>query len=162
MKIIFTKNTTIISKLIRWGLKESVSHVAIVFDNKIVFHSNFIGTNIQWFNEFKKHNNVVLTLVYDMSLDEEELIYQDVIDKNIAKQYDYTAFLFFTFRTILHKLFGTKYPIKNPANRSWAWICTEAIGSLPNRFQPKTPIDLSITSPYSLYIALGGPLASQK
>lgn len=156
MRIIFTRNSTLLSKIIRAGLKEPVSHVAIVFDDKIVFHSNLKGTHIEWFNEFKKKSDVVYTLSYDLSLEEEEAIYQSVIDKNISKPYDFSAFLFFAYRAFMHKVFGTDYPITNPANKSWAWICVEAVGSLPEKFQPKTPIDLSMTSPYSLYILLGG------
>ena len=74
MKISFTKNNSILSKLIRWVFDEPASHVIFSFDDdKWIIHSNLIGVNIRYYSAFMKSGStkIVDTLEYDLSLIEE-------------------------------------------------------------------------------------------
>jgi len=155
MKIIFTKNTSCLSKLIRWGLNEPVSHVAIVFDDKIVFHSNLPGVRVEWYNSFKRSNEIVFEKQYDMPLYEEEALYQQVIDENDKKTYDFSGFLYFIWRGALRKFLKKPFPSSNKKNNPNLDFCVELIGKLRQQL-PALPSDeeLAIMTPYGLYTRL--------
>lgn len=151
MKIIFTKGNSILSKLICWGLNEPVSHVAFVFDDKIVFHSNLLGLHIEWFNTFKKKCQIIFEIDYNTDLENEEDIYQEVISINDGKSYDFAAFFYFIWRGFLYKFFNKPIPIVNKWNNEHQDLCVEVI----RYFNKQLPIkDLSIISPYKLYLIL--------
>lgn len=150
MKIIWTKSSLPLSKLIRWGLKEESSHIAIVFDDKIVFQSNLFGVHIDWFNSFKKKCTIVYEIEQKLPLEQEEAIYQAIINKDDGKSYDYKAFAYFIWCGILKKFFNKPLPAVNKWNNVDSFICVELLsllpeGSFPN--QEKLPKDLSMMSP---------------
>lgn len=154
MKIIFTKSKLPLSWFVRWGLEEDVSHVAIVFDNKIVFHSNLYGLHIEWYNTFKKHNEVVYEIEYDLPLEQEEAMYQAVIDANDGKSYDYKAFMYFVWCGFKRKFFNTPLPATNKWDRENSLLCVEVLALLPRDILSdlnKLPKDLSMMSPKTAY-----------
>lgn len=152
MKLIFTRSRAPLSVLIRWGLKEPVSHFAIVFDDKVVFHSNLLGTHINWFNSFKKSCEVVYTLDRNLSLEAEEQVYQSIIDKNIDKSYDFKAFAYFVWRVILWRLLGKPLPEKNTWAKNGQFLCTGLAAELPPEYFPELDgvQDTEMISPYQI------------
>ena len=154
MQIIFTKSNSAVSRLIRWISNEPVSHVAIVFDGKLVFHSNLLGVHIKWYNSFKKHNEIVFEKTYDLSLDKEEELYQQIINQFDEAPYDYGALLYFTYRGCLYKFFGLPMPKNNILGSKQAFLCSEILGCLGNYVIPKPEFDLQITTPYQIYLWL--------
>lgn len=154
MKLIWTKSRQPLSILIRWGLKEPVSHFAIVFDNKIVFHSNLLGAHIDWFNYFKTQCDVVFEKDFNLSLDVEENIYQSILDKNVGKKYDFKAFAYFIWRGILWRFLNIPFPEKNKWAKDGAFLCTGLAAELPVQEFPELNgiKDTEMTSPYQLYL----------
>lgn len=148
MKIIFTKNHLPLSKFIRWGLNEPVSHMAVVFDDKIVFHSNFKGIHIEWFETFKKSNEIVYEVNFNLTLDKEEEIYQDIITKNDGKGYDYAALLYLVYKGLMHKMFKTPLPTDNKWASKNKFFCIELL-SLFKQIEIDTNIEVS--TPYQVY-----------
>jgi len=153
LKLIFTKGTSPLSWLIRHGLKEPVSHFAIVFDDKFVIHSNLYGVGLKWFSTFTKHAEVVYEIEYKVMNQVEENIYSDIMNNCDASPYDWTAFIYFLYRALLFRVLGKPIPKTNPWGRNNAFLCTELASQLPTYICPRGD-DLAITSPYSLYKSL--------
>jgi len=156
MKLLWVKGHTPLSKLIMWGLEEPVSHFAILFDEKIIFHSNLMGVHIEWYNSFLKNHDIVKEMDLDLDLAREEEIYQAVIDQYDGKSYDYGAFLYFTYRGFLKKLFKIPLPQKNPWGSKDAFLCNEMVQAFPDCICPPAikAMDLSMKSPYQVWLLL--------
>lgn len=160
MKLIWTRNSSPLSQLIRWGLQEPVSHFAIVFDNKIVFHANLYGAHIEWYNTFRKNNEVVLEKDYPLSLEQEELVYQSIIDRLDGSRYDIRALIFFVTAIAANRYLGLAMPARNHFQSSDALLCTALVQSLPSWVVPNLKTlegkDLEIISPYQIYQVANG------
>lgn len=156
MKLLFVKSEMPLSKLIRWGLKEPVSHFAIEFDNKIVFHSNLLGTSIDWSNNFRSSHDVVCSIECNVSLELEEQVYQSILDKNCGKGYDFKAFAYFMWRAALFRFFGIAFPAKNAWAEDGKFLCTGLSVEIPESIIPKikTIEDPEMISPFQLYLKL--------
>lgn len=153
MKLIWTRSTLPLSVLIRKGLGEPVSHFGIVFDNGIVFHSNLLGTHIEWYGAFSKHCEIVFQKEYNLTLDDEEAIFQSILNTYDDKGYDYGAFFYFCWRALLYRTLGKPFPARNEWNSGNKFLCTELAGTLPDAMVSAKikAQDLSIISPYRLY-----------
>jgi hypothetical protein len=164
VKLIWTKSSSPLSILIRWALNEPCSHVAIVFDNKIVFHSNLLGLHIEWFNTFKKKIDIVLEKDFPMPLAEEEALYQSIINKEDGKSYDFKAFFYFTWRALLRKFFKVPLPEKNEWDNPACDICIESIRYLQGYLSTELPSDqrMSIMTPYELALILAAQPPKQQ
>ena len=154
MRVVFTKCDTPISKLIRWGLEEPISHVGFEFDNSLVVHSSISGICIQTSSKFYSENTKVFSVDILTVNDREAL--STLIKKSRYKFYDYPAFLYLCWRGFLKKFFNKNFPRKNKFNIRNSEICTEVIGlikdiDLQNKLKN---VDLSITSPYQLYLLI--------
>jgi hypothetical protein len=156
VKILFVKSNLLGSKIIRWGLNEESSHVAIQF-NSLIVHSSVFGVSLVWNKSFYKHYKVVNELDYSDRLDlrEEDKVFCGIMDNYDESRYDYSALIYFIFRGLLKKLFKIPFPNKNPLNEANSFLCTELISKLPKRLT--VDIDYSITSPDRLY-----PLLKEK
>lgn len=156
MKLIWTKSKLPLSIAIRGLLQEPVSHFGIVFDNGIVFHSNLLGTHIEWYGSFTKHCEIVYSLDYPMSLEEEEAVYRNILNTYDGRGYDFGALFYFAYSAVKHRLFGTPLEIKNKWATSDSYLCTELAGTLPDSIVPASlkSEDLSIVSPYQLYLKI--------
>jgi hypothetical protein len=153
MKLIWTKNKMPLSWLIRWGLDEPVSHFAIVFDDRLVFHSNLIGVHLKWYETFKKSQEIVFSIDIKLPLEQEERVYLDVIGTHDGRPYDYKAFFYFMWRGFLRKFFGNEMPKTSSMNENKAFLCTELAFALLNLLKlNEKELDLSITSPFQLYL----------
>jgi hypothetical protein len=153
MKLIWTKNTSVLSKLIRGVLGEPVSHFGVVFDNKLVFHSNLLGAHVEWFETFKRTNTIVFEIERGLALEGEEAVYQAILDVQTGRGYDYGALGYFTYRALLKRLAGVPLPTQNQWQTAAKLLCTEIAQVLPDAVVPAAlkQKDLSIVSPYQLY-----------
>lgn len=153
MRLIWTKSNLPLSKMIRWLLDEPVSHFGIVFDNGIVFHSNLLGVHLDWYKHFETTCDIVYNIEMSLSLQEEELIYLNILNKYTGKPYDFKALFYFAYRALLLKLFNKGLPTKNEWEDSGALLCTELAGVLPSSILPNSVSqeDLAIISPFKLY-----------
>jgi len=156
LKLIWTKSNLPLSLLIRKGLDEPCSHFAVVFDDRIVFHSNLKGCHVEWYSTFKKHNTVVFEEERKLNLEQEELVYQSLIDANDGKSYDYLAFLYFMLMAVRRRLFGKPLPQTNSWQKKSSLLCTGLAAYLPSNLFPElsTIRDLEIISPYQLYLLM--------
>ena len=158
MKLIFTKSGAPLSRFIRWGLNEPVSHVGILFDNKLVFHSNLLGVHPEGIYSFKSHSELVLELELNLTLDQEEAIYQALLVKYDGNPYDYSAFAYFVWRAFLYKTMNTPIPNTNAWQKPTWYICDGLLECLNIPESPewlKTAIeslgDIEMKSPFKVY-----------
>lgn len=158
MKLIFTKSNLPLSVLIRWVLKEPVSHFAIVFEDKVVFQSNLLGTQINWMKTFLSRHGaaVVFQLSYPFDDKTEDRIWDAICDANDGKKYDYGAFFYFTYRAMLFRFFNKPLPKLNPWATKGEFLCTELSQLLPPDLIPGVDSiqNPGIVSPYQLYLVL--------
>lgn len=153
MRLLWTKNKMPLSWLIRWGLDEPVSHFAIVFDDRLVFHSNLFGVHLQWFDTFKKSQQIVFSINLNLPLETEENVYLDVIGRQDSKPYDFRAFMYFMWCGFLRKFFNKEMPKVSSMNDNNAYLCTELAFAILNLLKlEEKDLDLSITSPFQLYL----------
>lgn len=156
MTLIWTKNKLPLSKVICWAFNEPTSHFGIVFDNGIVFHSNLSGTHVEWFKTFTKKSEIVYSKEYDLSLLEEEAIFQQILTTYDDRPYDISGFLYFSWRALLLKFLNKPLPSSNKWNNKNSYLCTELAGVLPENIVSKSikEKDLSILTPYKLYLEI--------
>lgn len=150
MKLLWVKGFMPLSKLIMWGLNEPVSHFAICFDDKIVFHSDLTGMHISWKASFDKTHETIYSITLDLPLEQEEAIYQSVITEYDGAGYDYGAFAYFCWRAALYKFFNTPLPDTNPWGSATRFLCDEEIQVLPTEIvgEEIKKMDLGIRSPF--------------
>lgn len=158
MRLIWTKSRLPLSVLIRWGLSEPVSHFAMVFEEKIVFQSNLLGTQINWLKTFlSKHGTeIVFTLDYPLEEHAEDKVWDAICNENDGKSYDYGAFFYFIYRAFLFKFFKRPFPKTNPLATKGEFLCTKLSQSLPADIIPGVSdiLDADIVTPYQLYLVL--------
>jgi len=130
MKLLFTRSQLPLSKLIRWGLNEPVSHVAILLDEKLVFQSNLLGVSIEGIYRLQKACEIVYVVDIPMKFCAEEDLYQLLLQQYDGKPYDFKAFAYFAWRTVLYKLFKKPYPNKNIWQDPNSFLCDGLLTSL--------------------------------
>lgn len=154
MTVVFTRNSSVLSRLIRWAFDEPVSHVAFVFDSKFVIHSNLLGVQFDWFKTFSKKSEAVFYKDFDLTLENEEKVYQSLLERFDEDGYDYKAFVYFAWSALLSKMLKVPMPKNNKYNGR-GFLCTELYGALPSWLVPKVDQDLSITTPFQLAKSMG-------
>lgn len=153
MKLIFTKSKEPLSVLIRWGLREPVSHFAIVLEDKYVFHSNLLGTNLKWFDTFSKHCEVVYSIELPLNKDQEDVLWDNIVNQYDDCYYDFKAFMYFFWRGLLFRCFGKPFPRINPWGDEKSLLCTGLGRALPVDLFPQLlkVQDFEMISPFQLY-----------
>lgn len=132
MKIIGTKNKFPVSWYARVILKSRSSHVAFVFDEKLLIHSSIpSGINLQWFSKFLKHNQKVWEIDVPLPLEQEESIYQDLLDEHSDEGYDYWGAIYLGWRGLLYRLFKKPYPTLNKWGSNKRPMCMGVFLRLP-------------------------------
>lgn len=148
MKILFTRNSSMLSNLIAGVTEEPVSHVALEFSSGIVIHSNLRGVHITWARNFKINNSVVLELspTFEDTTEREKL--DAVLEKYEFSFYDVGALLFLGICLFLRKYLKLPLPKSNLWQASGAFLCTEWAQELLDVEKD------SMITPYQLYLRL--------
>lgn len=156
MRLLWVKSNLPLSLLIRWGLKEPCSHFAVVFDDKLVIHSDLMGVGLKWYPEFVKSHTVVHERDYDIDTFAQEAVYQGVLDVYAGSSYAYKAFFYFCWRALLWRILGVAMPEKNPYDVKGQFLCTQIAQTLPDFVVPADikAEDLGIVSPEQLWLKI--------
>jgi hypothetical protein len=159
MKILFVKSNKFGSRLIRWGLGEDCSHVAVWFESlKKALHSYGAGITELSEEDFFKINTIVHQI--PVSIPSEEIFYYAFKAATAKIPYDYSALCYFAYRGCLKKFFNVPFPKENALDKRSKFLCTEAIYAFLDIYSLETHHTilvnsvLSITSPYQLYLYL--------
>lgn len=138
MRILFTKSSSPLSRVIRAVTKEPVSHCAIDCSGWIL-HSNLYGVHVELPQTFTSHSEIVYSI--DIPFDINKIM--ATLAKDELKFYDYGALLYLGLRYLFPFL-----PKKNLWQSSNMYLCTEwvtdVLASNPD----------SMITPYQLYLQL--------
>lgn len=153
MKLAFSKNPRLIgSLLIQWGMADGffelapVSHFIVIFDEKLVFESNLSkGVHVCSLRDFLDgHNEIAYSfrLKNDLTLEQEEAIYQSVVKQCVGKSYDLSALFYLGWRVFLKKFFNKPIPEDNEWNWNEQFFCVETILPICEAIKETTGISL--------------------
>lgn len=159
MRLVFTKSVLPLSVLIRGVLREPVSHFAIVFEpDLLLFQSNLLGTNLQYFPRFADHAEVVYSISIPLSQGVEDKIYMAAMEKYAGQGYGYKELIYFTWRAFLFSYFKRPWPKKNIMDESNDYLCVGLAQALDCDGMPRwvreavsAVSDLEMTTPYALF-----------
>ncbi len=155
MRIVFTTNNIIGSRIIRWFTQEPVSHIAFVFDNKVVIHSSLFGVELLWFKTFQEHSDIKYSHEIILPLEQEEMVWQSLLDAHDDVKYDYLAILYFGYRIALKRLFNIEMPYTNMWQSPLNDMCVELYSRIRRHVSTMPDIgDTSMLTPYKVWRAL--------
>lgn len=146
IKVLFTANKLPFSRLLCWVTKSPVSHVAICFDDRIVFHSNPMGVHINSLPWFKRHNRIVWEVTLpERPLHEEEAAYLGITLIE-GRGYDFAGIFYLAWRFCLKTFFNRPLPEKNGWGSKRLYNCIEVLGEMPrwvwpDSFPPNSMLD---------------------
>lgn len=138
MRILFTENDSILSKLIRLVTEEPVSHCALECGGWVI-HSNLLGVHVELSQTFCKNSTVLYSL--DIDLDINKIM--SALSRYEGSRYDLGAMLYLGLRCIFPFL-----PKKNLWQSSGMFLCTEWITEVLDGNED------SLITPYKLYVKL--------
>lgn len=138
MNILFTKNNSVVSKLICGITKEPISHCAIQV-GRFVIQSNFRGVHVVGLDSFIKHNNIEFFI--SVAFDKEKLLTS--LEKHLGHWYDTLGLLYLALKYLFPFL-----PKKNLWQNSGMYLCTEFVTDI--LFEKPD----SMITPYQLYLKL--------
>lgn len=158
IKFVAIKNNLPLSVLIRKGLGEPASHFAVVFDDKLVVHSNLYGVSLDYYPTWVKKNTIVDQVEKkDLTLEQEEEIFQSVMSECDEYGYDYPAFVYFGISVVNHRLFGQPMPTHNKWGSKKRLLCTGLYARLPAWLVgPQWESQLEMTTPTKLILMIRG------
>ena len=161
MKLIWTKSSALLSKAVRWGLGHDCSHFAIVFNSPaggLMFEANLLGTHPRFFKTALAHGmEVVHELDLPISVEEENSVWDHVVDALDNKEYDYKGFLYFAVRGFLWRFFRVPFPTKNKWAQRKTYLCVAIFNAVKKYTVLKdVEMDISMTAPHALYSLLNG------
>lgn len=165
MRLVWTKSHLPLSVFIRWGLRQPVSHFAIVFNDNLLFQSNLLGTGLDYYPVYKQSVTVVHELEVPIDVAAEDRIYNSAMLEMAHKPYGWGAFLYLVWRGFLANYFHRPMPPRNPWWQPGSYLCVGIAQTLDSDGVPE-PIraavrlipDLEMITPYQLYLALQGVL----
>ena len=134
-QILFTKNSFLLSRMIRGLTKEPVSHCAVRVGSWVI-HSTIFGPEIRTHKSFIENSEVVFCTEIDVS--EEKIA--ELITRLDHRAYDYPALIYLALRYIFRWL-----PKANLWNTSGMYLCTELVTEM---IYGKAD---SMITPYGLY-----------
>lgn len=135
VKVVFTRNKTLGSWLIRQVTKEDVSHCAIMYNDTVLHSTSKYGVHFTSRKNFLAKNQVIRSAYLK---NRKSLI--RVAGENAGKGYDYLAFL----QLALRYLFPSLTPKVSLWEISGMFLCTELISEtvLPDNERLLTPHQL--------------------
>lgn len=124
------------SQVIRWGLGEKASHLAIEIGDT-VFHSELKGVNSVAAKTFWSTHHWVAQAPVSTRIDwDAELCKR--LDKLVGTPYDQPAFAFFTWRAALRKFAGVPFPKTNFLDSPKTLICVEMLRCFDDAYSALT------------------------
>jgi hypothetical protein len=130
MRIIGSSNNYPFSWLIRKLTGENISHIAIVFDDLIVFHSTPVGTHTSWLTDFVEKNKIHRTIPLYLGLVSEEQVYFTIISKRKKKKYDWMGIFYQGLMRLRRIVFRIPLPINNLWQDGNKDYCIEVLNSI--------------------------------
>lgn len=154
IKLMWTKSSLPLSKLIMWVFKEPCSHFAIAFDDHFVFHSDLLGSEATFYKWFLNSHTLVHSIILNPGIEIEDQVWDLIVEKfDRPKKYDFGAFIYFGLCGLAHRIFGRPMPKKNIWASSTAYLCEEIVEVLNPISEIKIPENIDLITPEQLWLA---------
>lgn len=155
MRMIWTRSKQPFSRVIRGQLGQDCSHFALVFDavaGGLMFESNLLGAHPKFLKTSLKHIEIVHSIDLPLSIEKEDAVWEDIVNRFDGQPYDWGAFFYFCWRVVLKKLFWRPIPKKNAWARDGENLCIELFEAVKKHTKLKDiEIDIPMISPHELY-----------
>lgn len=139
MKICGTSNNMPFSKLIRWALNESSSHLIFHFDNGVSTHSNPMGLHLSWTKTFNQTNETHWEIDIETSAFQEAEIMKTIMDNHDSDEYDWPALFYLGWCLLLKALFNRPIPKVNKWSQDNMCLCVALPSKSPVWFLGDMP-----------------------
>jgi len=146
MQVIFTRNNSPISRLIRAVTREDVSHCGILIGGYVV-HSNFLGLQIEPSEKFRKHSTIIHRVQVQARPDMLERLHY-LYTRPYRPLYDFGAILFLGLSLSLRNYLRIPLPKSNLWASTGMYLCTELITDIIDGRED------AMLTPYGLYLKL--------
>lgn len=115
-----------------------------------MFESNLLGTHPKFYRTAKQHTKVVTELELNLTLVEEDALWNKIVDTYDGKDYDFPGFFYLSWRVLLYKLFKCSLPKKNVLAKTGMHLCVAVLDAvdeyLPTELQSAlADIDVEMT-----------------
>lgn len=171
ISLLFCAGDSLLSRTIRWGLKEPASHVALdVPGSQAVIHSDLLGLHLDKRCDFMAAHEIVsrfrirLTARSQIQVSAKLLRYVN----STHEDYDFGAFAGLTVAAIKSRLTGVPFPRTSPWGNDRELLCTEiayllnqALVEVTGRILLKYDTELDALSPWRLYQLLREQVGGQ-
>lgn len=145
IKIVAVKAESWGSRIIRWGLGEPASHLAIAFPNFVIQSDLKRGFNSvdneAFFEYYEEVNSVSLTTG---SIDGDNELASRVKRQLTSAEYDKPGFIYFCWRAFIRKIFGVAFPQVNSWQDDQMVICVEVLYAFLDSWATMTGQSLSL------------------
>jgi len=133
MKILAVKADKIGSRIIRWGLDEPASHLAIAFKDCATVHS-YLDKGVVEVSTKKVAAFYKCVAYVDMPVSDEMVFKDSLLSKVSGVKYDVPSFLYFGFCAARKKLLGVPFPKTNAFDSRGKFICTELLYAISETY----------------------------
>lgn len=162
MKLIWSKSSSPLSLLIRFICKEDCSHFSFVFESEakgLMFESNLLGTHPSFLQTSLKTHSIVHEIDLPLSISEEDLLWDVIVDKYDGHSYDFLGALYLGWFKFLKRVFGIKLPDKNKWCQPGQYFCDQLYDCLNNIPRlPKINVMNGMDTPHDVWIRLSAIL----
>ena len=168
MRLMFVYADKLGSRIIRWGLKEPVSHVAVdTQTEKGIYHS--YGSGIRQVSRQDFHDDY--TVYRSLYIHFPENLQAQAVAKfesylSPHYRYDYPALGFFAFRALLRRTLRIPFPKTNRMQLIDSFLCTEVVylvaqvyAEMSGKLILQPDDDLAMLSPWAVYHIIKGRLS---
>lgn len=138
MRILFTKNNSIVSRLIRRVTGEPVSHCVVDCGGWII-HSNFLGVHVELIQSFEKSSEIV----FECGIPYDTQRVMSALAAHEGAMYDFGGMAYLGLKCLFPFL-----PKKNLWQHTGMYLCTEWVTEILDG-RPD-----SMITPYQLYLKL--------
>jgi hypothetical protein len=164
MKLIWTKSYLPLSLVIRGVTGEPCSHFAFVFESQasgLVFQSNLLGTNPEFYNVLSKTwgFSVVHQLDLPMSVDEENIAWDAIVQQYDDIGYNFGGACYLGWRYGLKRAFKIPLPPTNAWSQPGTMFCDQVyriLNLLNDPRLPKIPVMNGMDTPESVWLKVSG------
>ena len=145
ISILFTTSNKFMGRLIRTVTGEPVSHCAIKY-HSIVIHSSFSGVNVERYDSFCLHSQVV----FEVPVEDRPEILEALLADTDTAMYNLPGLIWSGLSLLAHKVFPWIVPKRNLWKITGMYMCTEFVTKFLYGEED------SMITPYKLYLRLIG------
>lgn len=126
IRVVAVASNEIGSRVIRWGLGEPASHLAIV-TSEIAIHVVGKGVESTRATGFWQHYRLVEHTHFRASVDAERRVIDDLLLMTRGVQYDWNSLAWFAWHGLLRKTLGRPVPLVNRFDDRDRSLCVELV-----------------------------------